>query len=226
MMTVHIERCFRWVDRTELLFNITIVLVAEVEDCLSPTKRLVVVLKGIPKEYSDKLPSLVSPTSKCQKASASLQSRETEQSATLTSVQLSSPGKSLVTIPVPKIDKLPTSATPLSPAVPQTPEHTARHTNVECRSPPRSVVKRLNMSSPVKSPMKPLVLASPRRSPRKLNNENMASPQRGLRNAAQSPLRFSSPSSLVSRLNLASPSSCKKNLAVGLFKPNGMLVNI
>ncbi|MPC46881.1 Cell division control protein 6 [Portunus trituberculatus] len=113
-----------------------------------------------------------------------------------------------------------TSTGPSLIAVSQTPECTAHHFKAECKSPSRSVVKRLNMNSPVKSPMKPLLLASPRRSPRKLNNENKASPQRSLMKALQSPLHSSSPSSLVSRLSLASPPSCKKNLAMGLFKPN------
>ncbi|KAG0713412.1 Cell division control protein 6 [Chionoecetes opilio] len=197
----------------------------DVEECLSPSKRVVVVVKRIPKESFDELPCLVCPNFKCQGAAClSPLSRKTEQSAPLSPVLLSSHDKSLNTTDasLPKMEKLHTATTPLKAAVPQTPDRTAQHHPVECHSPPRSVVKRLNMNlnSPMKSPMKPLLLASPRRSPRKLNNENMASPLRGMRKEAQSPLRLNSPSSLVSRLSLASPPSGKRNPAVSLFKPN------
>ncbi|KAK8393772.1 hypothetical protein O3P69_006824 [Scylla paramamosain] len=238
------------------------ILSPDAADCFSPTKRLVVVLNGIPKEYSDKLPSLLSPSSKHQKAPELSTSKEIHLSTPPSPSQVNSCGASLIPSqtgphntslvtrdsPVSKIEKphsftVPslaavlqapdhtaqdskatekphTSIDPSPTAVPHTPGHTAHHSKAECKSPSRSVVKRLNMNSPVKSPMKPLLLASPRRSPRKLNNENKASPQRSLMKVLQSPLQCSSPSSLVSRLSLASPPNCKKNLAMGLFKPN------
>lgn len=111
---------------------------------------------------------------------------------------------------------------PLSPVQLLSPSRTSP----DCRSPSRSAVKCLNMNSPLKSPRKPLLLSSPRRSPRKLNDENSASPQKTLRKAALSPLRLGSPSSLVSRLSMNSPSSCRKNLAMGLHKPDGKYGNV
>ena len=238
-------------------------LITDAPDCFSPTKRLVVVLNGIPKEFSDKFPSLLSPSSKHQRAPELSTPKKTHlttppgpSGSALTPSLTDSHNTSVVTrdSPVSVIEKphspiVPsltavlqapqhtaqdskatekphTSTGPSLTAVSQTPEHTAHHSKAECRSPSRSIVKRLNMTSPVKSPRKPLLLASPRRSPRKLNNENKASPQRSLMKALQSPLHSSSPSSLVSRLSLASPPSCKKNLAIGLFKQNGMQFRI
>lgn len=88
-------------------------------------------------------------------------------------------------------------------------------------SPVKSPLKRLVMDGPVKSPLKNLDFGSPRRSPRKLDQENAQSPRRTPRKLAMSPLKFSSPSSMISKLSLASPSNSKKNAAMGICKPNG-----
>ncbi|XP_027210266.1 cell division control protein 6 homolog [Penaeus vannamei] len=87
-------------------------------------------------------------------------------------------------------------------------------------SPVKSPLKRLVMDGPVKSPLKNLDFGSPRRSPRKLDQENAQSPRRTPRKLAMSPLKFSSPSSMISKLSLASPSNSKKNAAMGICKPN------
>lgn len=210
--------CNSWLHMQSNTNQVDLFLVTDVDDCLSPSKRLVVVL--------DKVPGLVSPSVKQMKSPESPQSR---QNIPLSPVQLWSPSKSVVSSKplTPKTDNSPMSPPSQPPsAAPRTPDRLATRTSADCRSPSRSAVKRLNMNSLLKSPRKPLLLSSPRRSPRKFSDENSASPQKDLRKAALSPLRFSSPSSLVSRLSMSSPSSCRKNLAVGLHKPDGKYGNV
>lgn len=100
------------------------------------------------------------------------------------------------------------------------------------QSPSKSPLRRLELGSPAKSPLRAVnspirhlgkgvasEIDSPRRSPRKLNFEP-SSPRRSPRKLPMSPRKFSSPSSLVSSLSLSSPSSSKKAISVGLFKPD------
>ncbi|XP_042892016.1 cell division control protein 6 homolog isoform X2 [Penaeus japonicus] len=99
-------------------------------------------------------------------------------------------------------------------------ERSAKSPSKVMSSPAKSPLKRLVMDGPMKSPLKNLDFGSPRRSPRKLDQENAQSPRRTPRKLAMSPLKFSSPSSMISKLSLASPTNSRKNAAVGISKPN------
>ncbi|XP_064091799.1 cell division control protein 6 homolog [Macrobrachium nipponense] len=122
-----------------------------------------------------------------------------------------------------------------SPAKPSLSSVSSPHKSIKrltFQSPSKSPLRRLELSSPAKSllrgaysPIRHLgkgvasEIDSPRRSPRKLNFEP-SSPRRSPRKLPMSPRKFSSPSTLVSSLSLSSPSSTKKAISVGLFKPD------
>ncbi|XP_071526907.1 cell division control protein 6 homolog [Panulirus ornatus] len=211
----------------------------EMEDGLSPAKRPFVVLSKLsmesPKLTSKACRRLMSDPAKLEDYPSQSSPEKSMENLPLSLQKLSSPTKTSSSLE-PRITRQQTpQKSPLSPST-----SASNITSSDCvnkvifQSPSKCPVRCFELNSPVKkspskfpdlntaikSPLKRLDMGSPRRSPRKYNQENRFSPRRSPRKLQQSPLQFSSPSSLVSRLSLTSPASNKKNIAVGLFKPD------
>ncbi|KAG7164448.1 Cell division control protein 6-like [Homarus americanus] len=200
----------------------------DVDGGQSPTKRSVMqklVLETTKLTPSKARRKLMSDDVNGENSPSPLTPRKTQQNVPLSPVRFSSPTRSSGSIE-PRIPRMQTpQKSPLSSSNITnrgTFHSPARSTvkRLDLSSPMKSPLRRLDMNSPLNSPLKSLDVDGPRRSPRKLNQENFPSPRRSPRKFAQSPMYVSSPSSLVSRLSLASPTSTKKDIAVGLFKPD------
>nr|XP_045602307.1 cell division control protein 6 homolog [Procambarus clarkii] len=211
---------------------------SEWENELNSPKRMIVLLHQLPLDSTN-----ITPSKACRKLMPDILTEENSNSHFSTKdtkrelsspVRFSSLDRSSTTADN-RITKLQTpqksslSASTSNIAKCDSPSNISR---VIFKSPSRPTVKCLNMNSPVKSPLKRLDVNfslrsplkrlddSPRRSPRKFNQENIFSPRRSPRKLALSPTKVNSPSSLVSKLSLTSPSRNMKDIAVGLFKPD------
>lgn len=232
-----VSRCFHKIEFRKHIVN-DIEKITGMEDGPSPSKRPFVVLSKAltesPKLASKACRRLMSDPTKLEDSHLPSSPRKAMQSLPLSPNKFSSPPKFSTSIE-PRITRLQT------PQKSSSSSSLASISSSDCvnekvfQSPSRCPVRYLDLNSPVKksppkrpdlncaikSPLKRLDVGSPRRSPRKFNQENRCSPRRSPRKLPQYPMQFSSPSSLVSRLSLASPTSNKKNIAVGLFKPDG-----